>query len=427
MPSRFRMVLIFLLVPLFGTNVSVQASQPGQGQAPVTELRELLGQLAANNPDILAAKYRFEAATKRPPQVSTLPEPKLALVNFGVGQPFSGFVNEFAYRAIGVSQEIPFPGKLGLAGEEAQREADSERENYRSIVLDKTSQLKAVYYDWYSVTKAIEITSKNRDLLDRFEQIARARYSVGKGIQPDVLKAQVEVSGLAQQLEMLQQKKSVIEARIRSLLNSEVALSRPSEIQQSPMPLQLESVLQMVESRSPRLQASRAMVQSRAVGIDRARREYRPDFNFSFQFQKTGPAFHDYYMAMAEIKLPVYFSRKQRLGVEEAEARFQEARQNYQANRQDLVFEAKDKYFTAMTSEKLLALFQSGIIPQSSVALESALSGYEVGNVDFLTLLSNAVTLLNYETQYYQELVRHEQALAELEPLVGMELTRTQQ
>src|SRR2546426_7392339 len=207
MPSRFRMVLIFLLVPLFGTNVSAQASQPGQGQAPVTELRELLGQLVANNPDILAAKYRFEAATKRPPQVSTLPEPKLALVNFGVGQPFSGFVNEFAYRAIGVSQEIPFPGKLELAGEEAQREADSDRENYRSIVLEKTSQLKAVYYDWYSVTKAIEITSKNRDLLDRFEQIARARYSVGKGIQPDVLKAQVEVSGLAQQLEMLQQKK----------------------------------------------------------------------------------------------------------------------------------------------------------------------------------------------------------------------------
>jgi len=427
MPSRFRMVLIFLLVPLFGTNVSAQASQPGQGQAPVTELRELLGQLIANNPDILAAKFRFEAATKRPSQASTLPEPKLTLVNFGVGQPFSGFVNEFAYRAIGVSQEIPFPGKLGLAGEEAQREADSERENYRSIVLDKTSQLKAVYYDWYSVTKAIEITSKNGDLLDRFEQIARARYSVGKGIQPDVLKAQVEVSGLAQQLEMLQQKKSVIEARIRSLLNSEVPLGRPSEIQQSPMPLQLDSVLQMVESRSPRLQASRAMVQSRAVGIDRARREYRPDFNFSFQFQKTGPAFHDYYMAMAEIKLPLHFSRKQRLGVEEAEARFQEARQNYQANRQDLVFEAKDKYFTAMTSEKLLALFQSGIIPQSSVALESALSGYEVGNVDFLTLLSNAVTLLNYETQYFQELVRHEQALAELEPLVGMELTRTQQ
>ena len=409
-------IAIFLAINLAG-NVFAQE------RTAVTSLRELIGQLENNNPEIRAARFRFEAATKRPSQVSTLPDPKLALVNFGVGQPFSGFVNEFAYRAIGISQEIPFPGKLALAGEEAQREADSERENYRLMVLEKASQLKSVYYDWFFVTKAIEITSKNRDLLDRFEQIARARYSVGKGIQPDVLKAQVEVSGLAQQLEMLQQRKSVIEARIRSLLNSEVPLGRPADIQQSPMSVQLDSILQMVETQSPRLRASQAMVQSRAVGIDRARREYRPDFNFSFQYEKTGSAFHDYYMAMAEIKVPVYFARKQRLGVEEAQARLQEARQNYEADRQDLVFQAKDKYFTAMTSEKLLALFQSGIIPQSSVSLESALSGYEVGNVDFLTLLSNAVTLLNYETQYYQELAKHEQALAELEPLIGMELT----
>ena len=414
---RVPIVLAIFLVVNLAENVFAQE------QTPVTSLRELIGQLESNNPEIRAARFRFEAATKRPSQVSTLPDPKLALVNFGVGQPFSGFVNEFAYRAIGVSQEIPFPGKLALAGEEAQREADSERENYRSIVLEKASQLKSAYYDWFYVTKAIEITSKNRDLLDRFEQIARARYSVGKGIQPDVLKAQVEVSGLAQQLEMFQQRKSVAEARIRSLLNSEVPLGRPADIQQSPMPVQLESILKMIEGQSPRLRASQAMVQSRAVGIDRARREYRPDFNFSFQYQKTGSAFHDYYMAMAEIKVPVYFARKQRLGVEEAQARMQEARQNYEADRQDLVFQAKDKYFTAMTSEKLLALFQSGIIPQSSVSLESALSGYEVGNVDFLTLLSSSVTLLNYETQYYQELAKHEQALAELEPLIGMELT----
>ncbi len=128
-------------------------------------------------------------------------------------------------------------------------------------------------------------------------------------------------------------------------------------------------------------------------------------------------------MEMAERKLPIYFARKQRLGVEEAEARLQESRQNYEATRQDLVFAAKDKYFTAMTSEKLLALYQSGIIPQSSTALESALSGYEVGSVDFLTLLNNAMTVLNYEMQYYEELKKRDQALGALEPLSGTELT----
>jgi len=394
-----------------------------QEQPRVTLLQELTAELEKNNPEIRGARFRFEAAMKRPSQVGTLPEPKLTLANVGVGQPFSRLhVSEFAYRGIGFAQEIPFPGKLGLAAEEAEREADSERQNYRSIVLEKTSQLKTAYYDWYFVTKSIEITTKNRDLLDRLEQIARARYAVGKGIQPDVLKAQVEVSGLAQQLELLEQKKLITEARIRSLLNSEVPLGRPSDIRQTAMPLQLDSILQIVENRSPRLQSEQAMVQSRAVAIDRARREYRPDFNVAFQWQHTASGFPDYYMATAEVKLPVYFGRKQRLGVEEAQARFQEARENYQAARQDLVFAAKDKYFTAMTSEKLLALFQSGIIPQSSTALESALSGYEVGNVDFLTLLNNAITLLNYEMQYYQELTKHEQALAALEPLVGVEL-----
>ena len=403
--------------------IALASTAFAQEPPPVTSLQSLMDQLEKNNPEIRAARFRFEAATKRPSQVAALPEPKLTLANVGVGHPFSRLnVSEFAYRGIGLAQEIPFPGKLGLAAEEARREADSERQNYRSIVLDKASQLKTAYYDWYFATKSIEIMTKNRDLLDRLEQIARARYAVGKGIQPDVLKAQVEVSGLVQQLEVLEQKKLLTEARIRSLLNSELPLGRPADIQQTPMPLKLESILQMVEAQSPRLQSEQAMVQSRAVGIDRARKEYRPDFNVAFQWQHTASQFPDYYMATAEIKLPVYFGRKQRLGVEEAEARFQEARENYKAAHQDLVFAAKDKYFTAMTSEKLLALFQSGIIPQSSTALESALSGYEVGNVDFLTLLNNAITLLNYEMQYYQELTKHEQALAELEPLVGVEL-----
>src|SRR3989442_12690722 len=248
--------------------ISLPDTPFAQEQPSVTSLQLLMDQLEKNNPEIRAARFRFEPATKRPAQAGTLPDPRLTLANVGVGQPFSSLsVSEFAYRGIGVAQEIPFPGKLGLAAEEARREADSERQNYRSMVLDKAAQLKLAYYDWNFVTKAIEITAKNRDLLDRFEQIARARYSVGKGIQPDVLKAQVEVSGLAQQLEILQQKKLVTEGRIRSLLNSELPLGRPEEIQQTPLPLKLESVLEMVEKRSPRLQASQAMVQSRSVGI----------------------------------------------------------------------------------------------------------------------------------------------------------------
>ncbi|MGH9785038.1 MAG: TolC family protein, partial [Terriglobia bacterium] len=376
-------------------------------------------------PDIRAAQHRLDAASKRPSQLSTLPEPKLSFTNFGVGHPSSRLSgSEFAYQGFGFSQEVPYPGKLALAGEEARKEAESEREMYRAVVLDKTSELKVAYYDWFQFVKAIEITRKNRDLLERFERIARARYAVGKGIQQDVLKAQVEQSGLAQQLEILEQKKATIEARIRSLLNTERPLGRPAEIKMAVLSAGLEEFLASIDRQAPRLHAKQAMLDSRAVGIERSKKEYHPDFAFSFQWQKTGAPFRDYYMATAEVKLPVYFWRKQRLGVEEAAARFQEARQSYVSARQELVFMVKDLYLTARTSERLLALYQSGIIPQASLSLESALAGYEVGGVDFLTLLNNFMSLLTYEMQYYEELAKHEQALARLEALLAMPLTR---
>ena len=390
-------------------------------------LAELTSELIRVNPEIRASRFRYEAATKRPSQVSTLPEPKFTFADFGVGHPFSRLgVSDFAYIGLGVSQEIPFPGKLALAGEEAHKEADSEGHMYRAALLEKTAELKEAYYEWFSVKKDIEITSKSRDLVERFEKISRARYSVGKGIQQDVLKAQVERSALEQQLEVLEQRRASMEARIEAMLNRPPGqpLGRPAEVQRSEFSLDLNSLMDLVKQNAPRLRARQSEVDARAVGIERANREYRPDLNLSFQWQKTAAIFPDYYMAVAEVKLPVFFWRKQRFGAEEAAARLSESRENYQATQQEMFLATKDQYFKIRSSERLLDLYRSGILPQASLALESAVAGYEVGSVDFLTLLNSQATVLTYEMQYYEELAKHEQALARLEPLVARELTK---
>lgn len=399
--------------------------EPTQAQGSVHELREFIDELTQNNPAIHAARYRYAAASQRPVQASTLPDPKLSFVDFGVGHPFSGFKSNFAYLGLGVSQEIPFPGKLSLAGQEASKEAASGQETYRTVVLETTARLKFAYYEWSYVWKTGEILDKNRTLLERFEQIARARYAVGQGIQQDVLKAQVELLGLAQQREQLGQRRGSIEAQINALLNRApgMPLGRPAELKQSPFSVEFDSLLSLTEANSPRLQAAQFLVDSRAVGVDRAKKDYRPDFNIGFQWQHTG-SFPDYYMATAEVELPIYFQRKQRHEVEEAVARLQESRQDHQATRQELLFTAKDHYLVARTSERVLALFETRIIPQAVLALESASASYEVGKVDFLTLTDNLMTLLNFELQYYEELAKHEQALAQLEGLIATPLTQ---
>src|SRR5437773_9718500 len=146
--------------------------------------QDLLNSLMQNNPEIQAARSRFEAATKRPSQAGALPEPTASYTNLGVGHPVSRLnASEFAYQGFGVSQEFPFPGKLALASEEAKREAEGVQQNYRAVVLDVTARLKVAYYEWLMVNKAIELTRKHSDLLSRFEEIARNRYTVGKGLQ----------------------------------------------------------------------------------------------------------------------------------------------------------------------------------------------------------------------------------------------------
>ena len=385
--------------------------------------QDLLDGLMQNNPEIQAARSRFEAATKRPSQAGTLPEPTASYTNFGVGHPFSRLnASDFAYQGFGVSQDFPFPGKLALASEEARREAESEQQNYRSVVLDRVAKLKVAYYEWLTVNKAIELTRKNGDLLSRFEEIARNRYTVGKGLQQDVLKAQLEVSTLQQQIEMLAEKRQRAEAEIASLLAMPVVvLHAPGEIQPTAFSVPLEELLKS-SADSPRVRAQQKLVDARAVGINRSLKDFRPDFGVALQWQHTGSNFPDYYMATVNVKIPIYYARKQRYALEESYSRLNEAKQNYQAAQQQANYQVKEQYLSIQSSERILNLYKTTLMPQASLTVDSSVSAYEVGSIDFLSLLSNLTNLISLERQYYDEVARHEEAIARLEPIVGKEL-----
>jgi outer membrane protein, heavy metal efflux system len=385
--------------------------------------QDLLNGLIQNNPEIQAARSRFEAATKRPSQAGTLPEPTARYTNFGVGHPFSGLnANEFAYHGFGVSQEIPFPGKLALASEEAKREAEGIQQNYRAVVLDVTARLKVAYYEWLTVNKAIELTRKHSDLLSRFEEIARNRYTVGKGLQQDVLKAQLEVSTLEQQLAMLDEKRQRAEAEIASLLAApSVVLRAPGEIQPRTFSISLEELIRATND-SPRVRAEQKMVDARAVGINRSLKDFRPDFGVNLEWDHTGGNFPEHYMATVEVRIPIYYARKQRYALEESYSKLGEAKQNYRAAQQQSIYQVKDQYLSIQSSERILNLYKTTLIPQAQLTVDSSASAYEVGSIDFLTLLTNLTNLISLDRQYYDELARHEEAIARLEPIVGKEL-----
>jgi outer membrane protein TolC len=368
------------------------------------------------NPDIQAARRRWEASQAIIPQVQSLPDPSLQLgyQRMPMLEPLEGPV-------YGFSQKFPFPGKLTLKGEVAARQADRIEQMYLATQLNVIARVKQQYWDLHFVHKSMEIVEKNKLLLMQFEKTANARYSVGQAAQQDVLRAQVEISRVLDQLAVLEQQKESLHAAINRLLNRPPIgpLGTPEEIHLTPILHDLPELARRAEAFSPILLASAKSVAQGEESVSLARKEYFPDFNLSALGTRNERINENGYQIMFGIQIPLFYQTKQREGVNQAVADLSRAREDLTATRQDLLFQVKDAFERARRANRLVSIVGKAIIPQATLALRSAQSGYGVGKVDFLTLLNNLLTLQKDELELHGEMVAHEKAVARLEELTG--------
>lgn len=130
------------------------------------------------------------------------------------------------------------------------------------------------------------------------------------------------------------------------------------------------------------------------------------------------------YEFRADFKIPLYYFRKQRAAVTEQSLNLSQSRRTYEATNQGLHFRIQDDYLMAETSLKLVKLYENAVIPQAGLALESSLSSYETGSVDFLSVLMNYTTIVDYQMNFYEELQNFYLALARLEEMTGRPLVQ---
>ncbi len=395
--------------------------------APAVSLQSLVEEALEQNPEIIAMRRSFDRMRARIPQAKALPEPMLNVGYMGNTAPIPPFDiqkgDPSSGRVFSFTQKIPFPGKLALKGRMANVDAEAEWWNYEQTRLNVIAEVKDAYFDLYYLHKSIETITRNKELVEKFAKIAEASYSVGKGIQQDVLKAQVEISKLTDQQIVLEQRRQVVEARLNSLLfrEPETPVGEPEEIRPQDFTRSLGELTRMAITNYPILKAQRRRIDRERYNVQLAKKDFYPDFSVGFTYINR-PGMPEMYGAMVGVKIPLYFWQKQRPALAESEASVAAERERLESITALLFFKIKDRYLAATTAGRLVKLYGTTIIPQSTLSLESAIAGYEAGRVDFLTLLDNLVTLRNYELSYYEQLSNVEKAIAALEPLVGVTL-----
>ncbi len=383
---------------------------------PRLPLDTLIDEAIKQNPAIKAAKNRWESSKAIIPQVTTLPDPELKL-----GYQQIPAVSPIEGAIYGFGQDIPFPGKLKLRGEVAARKAGRIEQEYQATRLAVVARVKEAYFDLHFVHEAIEIVERNKLLLIQFEKTAKARYAVARAAQQDVFRAQVEISRVLDRLAVLEQEKESLHAAINRILNRPPSdpLGRPDEVDLTPLNLQLSELNQRAQNYSPILLAFGKSIERGEQAVALAEKEYFPDFGLNAFGLRNNRINTNGYQITLGIRIPLYYTTKQRKGVQEALATLSSAKADWMNSRQDVLFRVKDAYVRAKRAERLVKVVGSAIIPQATLALQSAQAGYAVGRVDFLTLLNNLLTLQENELELHGEKVAHEKAIAQLEEITG--------
>lgn len=426
-PPKLVRFLLFISILLITTVQSHSRGTEGQASAEKeVTLQELVSIAVEQNPEIKSSELTAAASRAIIPAAGALPDPTVTFEHMGdlvplrlqAGDPSSA-------RTYGIEQEIPFPGKRGLKEKIASAEARGQDWNRELTRRKVVAELKQSFFDLYLIRKSIEVLMKNKGLLENFETIAQSRYQVGQTIQQDVLKAQIEQSKVLDRLLILGQRKKISEAKINQLLyrSPESPVGKPADFDKAELAYSVEELTQLAVSGSPELKSRDIDITRGQHGVELAQKEYFPDFSVGFTYfdRRDMP---EMYGLMIKAKLPLYFWTKQRPELESARLNLSSARTMRDSTSSTVIYQVKEAYTLATTAERLAKLYSSAIVPQANLTLDSGIANYQVGKIDFLQLIDSSMALLEYELKYYEAMIEFHKALARLEPLTGLELTK---
>ncbi|MCQ9207581.1 MAG: TolC family protein [Omnitrophica bacterium] len=423
--TNIRLALVLCVLGLFALYPAGEVY--AENSRSVSVLDSLIAEALANNPGIQASYNNWKAAHYRIKQVSVLPDPMMRYTYFGETLETKVGPQEHKY---GVSQKVPFPGKLYLEGKMQSKRSQILREKYEAARRKVVKDIKFTYYDIYWIDKAIEITEEEEGILESLEKVAQRKYESNINPFQDVIKAQLELSKVIDKILLLKKRRKSMEARMNALLNRPKAtpFKGATSVESSSFDYSLEVLHELAGENRQELTAANLGIERAKYQRSLAALDYLPDFSFGFDYIQIGEDTtalnddgKDGWSTTFAVHVPIWLD-KQVAQVREKEAILNASRKNYEDVKNNVAYEVEDIYYKITTYRDIVSLYKTALVPQSEEAFNAARTAYETGRVDFLNWLDSERTLLQTRLAYYRATVDYEKSIAYLERVVGKDL-----
>lgn len=390
-------------------------------------LKQLRQEALTNNQSIQAERRRITALKEEARAAGAWDDPRigLGLVNIPVDT-FDLDQEPMTQKLVTLSQKLPWFGKLDLKSKKVTLSA-------AKLSLKLTTQEQALlrslsdgYYELGYVSASLSINEQQTSHMAQIADIAAARYAAGKGLQQDVLQAQVEQSRLIEERNSLVRQRQVLEERINAMLNRQIfaPVAAPA-LTGLPQPgLSEAEVTRMALANNPALATLQVDMELSSVDVAIADKAYYPDPDIRLSYGQrdddpSGRERSDFVSGTIVFSLPVWAKQKQGRQKEAALERREAARLQYQ----DLAVQLPFRVSTLLKElEQIRAnheLYTRALVLQAEQWAESALAAYRVGRIEFNAMLSSQLRVLNLARQEKQYLYQYYRKMAALEELLG--------
>lgn len=405
-------------------------SSPGAGtpqEAPTLKLGELLTLAREQSPRLQAAFFKVEATRAREAEAGLLPDPALivGVANLAIPE-FSATMPASMVPSFQATQRFPLAGKRSLQAEIARQSTEIDGAAAEEVWWAVRTEAALAFFELYRVDRQTTVLRHTLGLLQDFQTVALSMYSAGSGPQADVLRAGVALARMEADVERLSALRKGVAARLNALVNRPTDTPVPTP-ELASLPLDIpppETLVAWALEGRPALQGMQLAVRRASFNGELAGKAIWPDLTLGVQYALGRMDGDPRSMGGASIgfSLPIYAGKRQKKLREEAAALEGMVR----AQLDDAIASVSSgvSQFLAELdrARTLLQLYQEDILPQAGAAVESSLSSYRVGAVDFMALIDSQMAVNRFEGEYFELLASYGAALARLEMTIGRDL-----
>jgi cobalt-zinc-cadmium efflux system outer membrane protein len=384
-------------------------------------LDEAVDRAIQDNPALAGFLYQWEAAKEEKTRVSSLPDPA---IEFAFGQSGADFDGDL--QTIGISQKIPFPAKITTSRARAEAMGLAAEARFLNEQLKIVNRVKHAYADLLLVDEMIGIYREDLSDARLLEDAIRRRYEVGKATQHDLIKAQIEAHLVENQIDILEGDNRVREtARLRTLLNMDHDESF-GDLQKPRIDfaeIDAAAIKMGGVTDSPELQASDQQIKLADRDVSLAKMEWIPDLMLRF-FRDERDMMMGRNKArgvMVSLNVPLWWwSNGAEVG--KKKSLVYRARAEREATEDALALGLEERVASFTAARGSYVLFRDVIIPEAELAYTSAQVGYEMGEIDVLSLISAQRSLREARLSQLRLWTKLAKDVAEIERLTGLAL-----